>query len=127
MGQGFAFAVIGFTVLGLVYLLQLGTISATFPAMFPTQVRYSGMAISYNVATAAFGGTALAANEALIDLTGSTLVPAFYMMGACVVGMVGLIFVVETKGASLHGRGVPGVISRPAGRRPGGGIRPAQA
>lgn len=119
MAQGLVPAIIGFTVLGLVYVLQLGTISATFPAMFPTHVRYSGMAISYNIATAAFGGTALAANEALISVTGSNLVPAFYMMGSCVIGMIALIFVVETKGASLRGRGVPGVISRPAGRRPG--------
>src|SRR5699024_8283259 len=36
MAQGFAFAVVGFTVLGVIYVLQLGTISATFPAMFPT-------------------------------------------------------------------------------------------
>lgn len=34
-------AILGFTVLGLIYLLQLGTISATFPAMFPTHVRFA--------------------------------------------------------------------------------------
>jgi MHS family proline/betaine transporter-like MFS transporter len=120
MARGLVWAIVGFTVLGLVYVLQLGTISATFPAMFPTQVRYSGMAISYNVATAAFGGTALAANEALIKVTGNNLIPAMYMMGSCVIGAIALYFVIETKGASLSGRGVPGVISRPSGRRPGG-------
>jgi MHS family proline/betaine transporter-like MFS transporter len=46
MAQGLAWAIVGFTVLGLVYVLQLGTISATFPAMFPTHVRFAGMAIS---------------------------------------------------------------------------------
>ena len=81
------------------------------------------MAISYNVATAAFGGTAPAINEALIGATGNPLIPAFYMMAACAVAMVALHFVIETKGASLRGRGVPGVFSRPAGRRPGGGGR----
>jgi len=121
MAQGLVPAIIAFTVLGLVYVLQLGTISATFPAMFPTHVRYSGMAISYNVATAAFGGTALAVNEALISATGDNLIPAYYMMGSCVIGMIALWFVIETKGCSLRGRGVPGVISRPAGRRPGSG------
>lgn len=120
MSKGFVWAVIGFVILGLVYLLQLGTISATFPAMFPTQVRYSGMAISYNVSTAAFGGTALAVNEHFIKVTGNNLFPAFYLMGSCVVGMVALYFVVETKGASMRGTGTPGVISRPAGRRPRG-------
>ncbi|MDN5763721.1 MAG: MFS transporter, partial [Microlunatus sp.] len=119
MAQGFVLAVIGFTVLGVIYILQLGTISATFPAMFPTHVRFAGMAISYNIATAAFGGTAPLVNDALVDVTGNNLIPAYYMMGACVVGMIGLYFMVETKGASLAGRGIPGVISRPAGRRPG--------
>jgi len=40
-------------------------------------------------------------------------------MGSCVVGAIALLFVVETAGASLRGRGVPGVISRPSGVRPG--------
>lgn len=120
MAQGFGLAIVGFTVLGLVYVLQLGTISATFPAMFPCHVRYAGFAISYNISTAAFGGTAPAVNEALIGATGTNMIPAFYLMGACVVGAVALYFVPETAGASLRGRGVPGVISRPSGRRPGG-------
>ena len=108
MAQSLVLAIVGFTVLGAVYVLQLGTISATFPAMFPAHVRYAGMAISYNVATAVFGGTAPAANDMLIDLTGNTLVPAFYMMGACVIGMISLYFMIETRGASLHGIYTPG-------------------
>jgi MFS transporter, MHS family, proline/betaine transporter len=109
MAQDFALALLGFAVMGVLYVLQLGTISATFPAMFPTHVRFAGFAISYNVSTALFGGTALYANEALIDATGSSLVPAYYMMGACVIGAVGLLFVPETARASIRGRGIPGV------------------
>jgi MHS family proline/betaine transporter-like MFS transporter len=107
MGQGFGPAIIGFTVLGLVYVLQLGTISATFPAMFPTHVRYAGMAISYNVATAAFGGTAPYVNESVVGATGNDLFPAYYMMGACVIGLVAMFFLKETRGASLRGREIP--------------------
>ena len=84
MPNGFWFALLGIFVLGVLYIPQLSSISATFPAMFPTQVRYAGFAITYNVATAAFGGTAPSVNEWLIGKTGSPLVPAFYMMGACV-------------------------------------------
>lgn len=108
IAQSLALAVVAFAILGGVYVLQLGTISATFPAMFPADVRYAGMAISYNVATTLFGGTAPAANDMLIDATGSHLVPAFYLMGACVIGMIALSFVVETRGASLHGVDTPG-------------------
>ena len=109
MAQDFALALVGFAVMGVLYVLQLGTISATFPAMFPTHVRFAGFAISYNVSTALFGGTALYANEELIAITGSDLVPAYYMMGACVIGAIGLLFVPETTRCSIRGRGVPGV------------------
>jgi MFS transporter, MHS family, proline/betaine transporter len=107
MGQGFGPAIIGFTVLGLVYILQLGTISATFPAMFPTHVRYAGMAISYNVSTAIFGGTAPYINESVVATPGNELFPAYYMMGACVIGLIAMFFLKETRGASLKGREIP--------------------
>ncbi len=109
MGEGFGWAIVGFTVLGLIFLPQLGTISATFPAMFPAHVRYAGMAISYNVATAAFGGTASAVNDALVGATGNRLMPAFYLMAAMVIGMIALVKVPETAGVSIHGRTTPGV------------------
>ncbi|MGH3384224.1 MAG: MFS transporter [Nocardioidaceae bacterium] len=118
LDQGFVLAVIGFAVLGLLYVLQLSTISATFPAMFPTHVRFAGFAIAYNVSTSLFGGTAPAVNNRLIDATGSTLMPAYYMMGACLIGAIALVFVPETAGTSLRGRGVPGVISRPSQIKP---------
>ena len=116
MGQGLGWAILGFTVLGLVFLPQLGTISATFPAMFPAHVRYAGMAISYNVATAAFGGTAASVNDALVGATGSRLMPAFYLMAAMIIGMIALIKVPETAGVSIRGREVP---SLPKGDQPG--------
>jgi MHS family proline/betaine transporter-like MFS transporter len=109
MAQSFALALVGFTVLGLLYLPQLSTISATFPAMFPAHVRCAGMAIAYNVATSLFGGTAPAVNDWLIGATGDTFMPAYYMMGACAIGLLALNFVPETAGASLHGRHIPGV------------------
>ena len=107
IGTGFSGALIGFAVLGVFYVMQLSTISATFPAMFPTQVRYAGFAITYNLATAIFGGTAPMVNEALIEATGSLLIPAFYMMAACVVGLISLKFVIETAGASIRGTEIP--------------------
>lgn len=107
MGQGFAWAIVAFVILGVLYIPQLATISATFPAMFPTQVRYAGFAISYNVATAAFGGTAPLVNDAVVESTDWNLFPAVYMMGACAIGMVALVFLKETAGASLRGTEIP--------------------
>jgi MHS family proline/betaine transporter-like MFS transporter len=113
MAQGFAFAVLGFAVLGLLYVPQLATISATFPAMFPTHVRYAGLAIAYNLSTSVFGGTAPVVNQWLIGQTGNNLVPAYYMMGSCVVGAIALYFVPETTRASIRGRLIPGVQTAP--------------
>ncbi|WP_231959000.1 MFS transporter [Altererythrobacter sp. B11] len=108
MASSFTGAIIGFALLGLLYVPQLATISATFPAMFPTHVRFAGFAISYNVATSLFGGTAPAFNSWLIGRTGDQMMPAYVMMAACVVGAIALLRTPETAGKSLRGTMVPG-------------------
>ncbi|MFE3544737.1 MFS transporter [Nocardia sp. NPDC059177] len=108
IGTSLTGAIIGFAILGLLYAPQLATISATFPAMFPTIVRFAGVAIGYNVATSMFGGTAPVINEAVIGATGDHLVPAYYMFGACLIGLIASFFLIETKGVSLRGTQVPG-------------------
>lgn len=102
IGTGFTGAIVGFTLLGLLYAPQLATISATFPAMFPTAVRFAGFAIAYNISTSIFGGTAPMIGSGLISLTGDPLMPAYYMMLACIVGLVALHFMPETAGRSLR-------------------------
>lgn len=56
MATGLAGATIGLILLGLLYVPQLATISATFPALFPTHIRFTGFAIAYNVSTSIFRG-----------------------------------------------------------------------
>ena len=102
MATGLVGAIIAFIALGLLYVPQLATISATFPALFPTQVRFAAFAIAYNVSTSIFGGTAPAIGSGLISLTGNELMPAYYMMLACIVGLVALRFMPETAGRSLY-------------------------
>ena len=102
IGTGFTGALIGFMALGLLYVPQLATISATFPAMFPTAVRFAGFAIAYNISTSIFGGTAPIVGSGLISLTGDPLMPAYYMMLACLVGLAALRFMPETAGRSLR-------------------------
>ena len=113
MGTNAIGAAIGFAVLGLLYVPQLATISATFPAMFPTHVRYAGFAIAYNVSTSIFGGTAPAVNDWLINRTGDNLVPAYYMMAACVIGAIAMIKVPETTRCPINGTEIPGTPGAP--------------
>lgn len=115
MESSFTGAILGFAALGLLYAPQLATISATFPAMFPTAVRFAGFAIAYNVSTSLFGGTAPMVNSWLIERTGDPIMPAYYMMGACLIGMLALVFLIETAGQSLRGTQVPGVAGGAAG------------
>lgn len=110
MGMSFPLAIVGFTVLGLLYIPQLATITATFPAMFPTQVRFAGFAVTYNLITSIFGGTAASINDWAIGATGSMLFPAFYMTASCLIGLLAVHFMPETAGASLHGTQVPGTL-----------------
>ena len=102
MGMGLASAVVGYALLGLLYVPQLATISATFPAFFPTPVRFAGFAIAYNLSTSLFGGTAPAFNSWLIDWTGDPIMPAYAMIAACAIGLVALHFTEETAGKPLR-------------------------
>ena len=69
--------VVGFALLGALLVLILAVIGSTFPAMFPTKVRYGSFAIGYNLSTSAFGGTAPFVIAALIGATGNNLIPAY--------------------------------------------------
>src|SRR3546814_5650979 len=73
MGTGLAGATVAFVLLGLLYVPQLATIPATFPALFPTPVRCAGFAVAYNFSTPIFGGTPPAIRRALDRWTGDQL------------------------------------------------------
>ncbi len=102
MGTGLIGACVGFILLGLLYVPQLATISATFPAMFPTSVRFAGFASAYNISTSIFGGTAPAVSSGLITRNRQRTDAGFYMMATCLVGLVALHFMPETAGRSLY-------------------------
>src|SRR5574337_95506 len=109
MGQGFGWALVGFAVLCGLFGGPLATVSATFPAMFPTQVRYAGFAVSNNMAVALFGGTAPMVADTMIGKTGWQLFPAAYLIVGVVVGLIPLPILPETAGCSLRGTDIPGV------------------
>ncbi|MEU6404333.1 glycine betaine/L-proline transporter ProP [Streptomyces sp. NPDC046985] len=104
VGQGGVWAVsAGMVLLGLSLVCLLGTMSAALPALFPTQVRYGSLSIGYNVATSLFGGTTPLVITALISVTGSELMPAYYVMGAALVGVIAVACMKETARRPLDG------------------------
>lgn len=83
MSKGtFTAALSGQLVSAVLTALYGGASLAAFVELFPTRTRYSGLAFSYNVAVAICGGTTPLVATWLVNATGSTLAPAFYLMAA---------------------------------------------
>lgn len=78
--------------LALVVGFYIGPVAAVLVEMFPTSVRYTGMAIAYNVAAALFGGTAPLVCEWLIRETGSIPSIAYYVMLCNAFSLLALFF-----------------------------------
>ncbi|MFJ9421981.1 glycine betaine/L-proline transporter ProP [Streptomyces sp. NPDC101249] len=93
----------GLLLMGLSLVAMLGTMSAALPAIFPTQVRYGSLSVSYNLATSVFGGTTPLVITALISTFDTNLMPAFYAMAAAVVGVVAVLCMKETANEPLAG------------------------
>ena len=72
--------------------LFVGVAPATLAGIFPTAVRSSGMSLSYNFAVTVFGGFAPAILTWLTLRAGGGFAPAWYVMAACCVTLVSIIF-----------------------------------
>lgn len=75
--------------------LQGGT-PVALAAQFPVEIRFTGMAIGYNISMAVFGGTAPYVATWLISETGYLAAPAWYVMAVAVASIVATL--------SLRGR-----------------------
>lgn len=95
-------AVITHIVFGLVDSALMGVALSTFAEMFPTPVRYTGIAFGFSVGAALAGGTSPYIATWLVDATGNHLAPAFFMIGTGVITLIAAIFLKETKGISLQ-------------------------
>jgi MFS family permease len=88
--------VLTMTVLGSLGNISFGAFCAGLSEALPQSIRSSGFATVYSVAVAAFGGTTQLLVTWLIHVTGSALAPAWYLVGATVVGQVALMLFPET-------------------------------
>lgn len=84
--------VIGLIFLGLLILAVLlncftGVMASILPAIFPTKIRYSALAISFNISVLIAGATPTAAAW-LVEATNNLYMPAYYLMVIAVIGMI---------------------------------------
>ena len=79
--------------------LKSFVIGPAFVAMtesLPKAIRSRGLSIVYALGLAIFGGTTQFGVKALLDATGSRLIPAFYMTAAVCIGVVVIVKMRET-------------------------------
>lgn len=88
--------------LGAMLTLNDGTLPSFLAELFPTRIRYSGFAVSFNVANAVFGGTAPFVATLLISAFATTLAPAWYLMAAAAASFVAVALSRETRGKPLQ-------------------------
>ena len=94
--QVLAFIVLAQVLFGVIISLFSGPGPAALVEMFPTNVRYSALGVSYNIAVAAFGGTAPFIATYLISRTGSNFSPSYYLIAAAVVTLIVVSTMKET-------------------------------
>ena len=101
-GASFAMIVLIQVIFGALLTVNDGTLPCFLTEIFPTRVRYSGFAFSFNTANALFGGTAPFVATWLIAATGSKTAPAWYLVAAAVVALVAMLASRETAGKPLE-------------------------
>lgn len=95
-----AFLIIGFSLMGVTF----GPMGALLPEMFPTNVRYTGSAIAYNVSSILGAALAPIIAVALWSAAGgSTWMVGVYLAGASVLTLVALLLTRETKDMDYAG------------------------
>ena len=75
-----------------------GTLATFLAESFPTNVRYSGFALSFNGANALLGGTTPFIVTWLIKVTGSPLAPAVYLT---VIALIAMVAIFQSR--TIHG------------------------
>ena len=88
--------------LSVVHAFSNGPIPAALTDLLPAHLRYSGIALGYNLAFAIFGGTAPLVATWLIRSTGNLAAPAWYILAAALTTTA--VTFVATRPTPIHAR-----------------------
>lgn len=100
-GQGVGMAIVGQCLLALGAVTSNVVTAVLLAELFPTRVRYTASAITYNVGYALFGGTAPYIATYLVSRTDQPLSPAIYLLAIAVLGLVAVLTLPETANRAL--------------------------
>jgi MFS transporter, MHS family, proline/betaine transporter len=93
-----------FALAGLAASLVNGPMSGVAADLFPTRIRFSGVAVSFNLAFSIFSGIAPLAATLLVARTGSPVGPAYFMCFCALLTLLGSFFLHRYDGQILHER-----------------------
>ncbi len=79
----------------------VGASSAAYVELFPTETRFSGIALGYNGTLAVFGGTTPFVATWLVHATGHILAPAWYFLAAVAICGLTALCMPESVGCEL--------------------------
>ncbi|WFP16126.1 MFS transporter [Citricoccus muralis] len=102
LDEGFFIGTFVLVIMGATLTLNDGVLPSYLSEQFPTKIRYSGFAVSFNTANALFGGSAAFVATLLISWTGSTLAPAWMLMVAAAIAFVSVMMSKETSHQALR-------------------------
>ena len=97
--------ILGMTILSVASNFMWGSFYAGLAESLPKTIRGSGFGTVYSVSIAAFGGTTQLVVTWLIHVTGSAMAPAWYVLGAAIIGQIGLMLMPES--APVRGSAAP--------------------
>jgi MFS transporter, MHS family, proline/betaine transporter len=81
-----------------------GTMAGVAADLFPTRIRFSGVAVSFNLAFSLFSGTAPLAAAWLVKTLDSKSGPAYYMCACAALTFIGSLFLHRYDGRILSDR-----------------------
>lgn len=76
--------------------VYMGPVPTLLVELFPTRVRFTGVALSYNLSAAIFGGTAPMIGAALYKFTGDKLALSYYLTALAIFCLIVISFYKET-------------------------------
>ncbi len=93
--------IVGLNCFGILAAGIVGTVPTTLAELFPTHVRYSGIAISYNIGFAIFAGSAPVVATYLIYKLHFAEAPSFNIIVAAIMALIAAVKMKEGSGKTL--------------------------
>ena len=93
---------VGSTVLGFIGGVSTGAFYTAVTESLPKQIRGGAFAVIYATSISLFGGTTQLVITWLIQVTGSPMAPAWYLLAATAMGQLALMFILESAPAKLE-------------------------